>query len=124
MFAWMSKKFCLSLLPSLFFFFFSVKDEESFDLEAAMLSSISSLKLQLLPSLSIGNCCSNFHALLNDFLYEGCGAASENHFHCLQENKIEDDPRLVVCCGWHGECKKKKQEAILAIQSDRQTIHR
>ena len=51
------------------------------DPDANMLSSMSSLKAQLLPRLSIGNCCSNFHTLLSDFLVEGCGAASENTFH-------------------------------------------
>jgi hypothetical protein len=75
----------------------------------AMLSSMSSFKSQLMPRLSIGNCCSNFHALLNDFLMEGCGAASDNSFFCLQEY---EDPLLRVCCGWHHDCKAKKKEYI------------
>lgn len=79
-----------------------------------MLSSMASLRAQLLPRISIGNCCSNFHALLNDFLFEGCGAASDNTFLCLQEYK---DPELRVCCGWHKKCIEEKQEAIKKKQS-------
>ena len=43
--------------------------------------------------------------MLHDFLSEGCGAASDNMFMCLQEY---DDPLLRVCCGWHDECKARK----------------
>lgn len=71
-----------------------------------MLSSMSSLKLQLLPRVSVGNCCSNFHAMLNDFLSEGCGAAKFNSFLCLQEH---DDPLLQICCGWHHDCIQRKR---------------
>jgi hypothetical protein len=74
-----------------------------------MLSAMSSLKAQLLPRITIGNCCSNFHALLNDFLSEGCGAASENRFLCLQEY---EDPALRVCCGWHKQCIAAKQKLL------------
>lgn len=80
----------------------------------AMLSSMSSFKSQLLPRVSVGNCCSNFHALLNDFLMEGCGAASDNTFLCLQE--YDEDPLLKVCCGWHHDCKIKKQEYIESLK--------
>ena len=85
------------------------------DPDANMLSSMSSLKAQLLPRLSIGNCCSNFHIMLNDFLFEGCGAASENTFMCLQE--YDGDPLLQVCCAWHKDCRAKKdayRQALLA----------
>ena len=75
------------------------------DPDANMLSSMSSLKLQLLPRVSIGNCCSNFHAMLHDFVSEGCGAASDNTFMCLQDY---DDPLFRVCCGWQLECKARK----------------
>lgn len=74
-----------------------------------MLSAMSSLKAQLLPRISIGNCCSNFHVLLNDLLSEGCGAASDNKFLCLQEY---DDPALRVCCGWHSDCKQQKADFL------------
>lgn len=80
----------------------------------AMLSSMSSFKAQLMPRVSVGNCCSNFHALLNDFLMEGCGAASENTFLCLQEY---EDPLLRVCCGWHHDCKKEKEAYITKLNA-------
>jgi len=74
-----------------------------------MLSSISSLKLQLMARVSIGNCCSNFHAMLSDLMLAGCGAASDNKFMCLQEY---DDPLLRVCCGWHKQCIANKKKLI------------
>lgn len=82
------------------------------DADAIMISALSSLKAQLLPRLSIGNCCSNFHILLNDFLSEGCGAASTNTFQCIQES---EDPLLVVCCGWHHDCHDRKEQLLLAM---------
>ena len=93
------------------------------DPDANMLSSVSSLKLQLLSRVSIGNCCSNFHAMLNDFLSEGCGAASENTFVCLQEY---DDPLLRVCCGWHKEClaQKNAYRAALLNNTTAEEAHR
>jgi hypothetical protein len=75
----------------------------------AMLDAMSSLKLQLLPRISMGNCCSNFHILIADFLMEGCGVASDNTFKCLQEN---EDPRFIVCCQWHKNCPAERQELL------------
>ena len=86
------------------------KDVSS-DADSIMLSAMSSLKAQLLPRITIGNCCSNFHTMLNDFLSEGCGAASDNKFLCLQEF---EDPRLRVCCGWHKKCIQEKKNLINA----------
>lgn len=87
------------------------------DPDANMLSSVSSLQAQLLARVSIGNCCSNFHAMLSDLLLEGCGAARENTFMCLQEY---NDPLLRVCCGWHLDCieLKKKHRAELAAKQN------
>lgn len=70
----------------------------------AMLSSISSFQAQLMTRVTLGNCCSHYHHLLNDFLQEGCGAASDNAFMCLQESQ---DPTLRVCCAWHTNCIRK-----------------
>lgn len=81
------------------------EDDDSFTADDAMLSAVSSFQLQLLARTSVGNCCSHFHHLLNDFLMEGCGAAHANQFMCLQES---DDPLLHVCCAWHKECKRAK----------------
>jgi len=47
--------------------------------------------------------------MLNDFLSEGCGATSDNDFHCLQE---AEDPHLRVCCAWQTECLAKKKELL------------
>lgn len=79
--------------------------EVTFSADDAMLSAVSSFQLQLMARTSVGNCCSHFHHLLNDFLIEGCGAAHENQFMCLQESS---DPLLHVCCAWHSECKRAK----------------
>ena len=91
-----------------------VSDFSTNDADAIMISALSSLKAQLLPRLSIGNCCSNFHVLLNDFLLEGCGAASTNTFHCIQES---EDPLLVVCCGWHHDCHDRKEKILFAMMN-------
>lgn len=69
----------------------------------AMISSLSSFQAQLWARATVGNCCSHFHHLLNDFLMEGCGAASTNTYMCLQES---DNPMLRVCCAWHKDCKR------------------
>lgn len=75
--------------------------------EDVMLSTLSSLKLQLLAPMTMGNCCSNFHNLLNDLLTNGCGAATENSFHCLQEH---EDMQFRVCCLWDKRCQSKKKK--------------
>ena len=77
----------------------------------AMLSSLSSFQAQLLARTTIGNCCSNFHHMLNDFLMEGCGAASTNSFMCLQES---DNPMLRICCAWHRNCKRTPNSTVRA----------
>lgn len=79
-----------------------------------MLSAVSSLKAQLMAKFTVGNCCSNFHLLLFDFLQDGCGAAKDNIGQCLQDN---EDPEFRLCCQWSksDEClakaeAKQKQE--------------
>ena len=74
-----------------------------------MLSTVTSLKIQLIAKYTVGNCCSNFHLLLFDFLRDGCGAAAENINQCLQEN---ENAEFRVCCMWSDsvECKLRKQE--------------
>jgi len=63
----------------------------------------------------MGNCCSNFHAMLSDFLSEGCGAASDNTFMCLQEF---DDPMVRVCCGWHKDCVAKRSAYRTVLENN------
>ena len=76
--------------------------------EDIMLSTISSLKAQLMAKYSVGNCCSNFHLLLFDFLQDGCGAAKDNIANCLQDN---EDPEFRICCMWSKtyECDQKSK---------------
>ena len=75
--------------------------------DAVMLSSMSTLQAQMMAGTSIGNCCSNYHLLMSDFLMEGLGAASDNRFLCLQEH---ENPMMRVCCGWHHDCKEMKKK--------------
>jgi len=65
----------------------------------AMLSALSSLKLQLTTTVATGNCCSNFHLLFKDFHNSGCGVGSGANafFVCLQDHPDED---LRPCCKW------------------------
>jgi hypothetical protein len=72
-----------------------------------MLSVLSTLKMQLLPRLSMGNCCSSFHMLMNELLNGGLGAANDNNFKCMQDF---DDPNLRMCCWNNKSCWKKRQE--------------
>ena len=58
-----------------------------------MLSSLIALKMQFHAAVVYGNCCSNFHLLLFDFLREGCGLATK--VKCLQETTDYN-----VCCSW------------------------
>ena len=86
-----------------------IKDiSENITLDDLMLSSISSLKVQLYARYSFGNCCSNFHLLLFDFLRGGCGAAEEQVAECLQDNA---DPVFRLCCQWSksDECHAKRE---------------
>jgi len=73
-----------------------------------MLSAVSSLKAQLMAKFTVGNCCSNFHLLLFDFLQDGCGAAQDNISQCLQDN---EDPEFRLCCQWtkNDECQAKAE---------------
>jgi len=90
----------------------TVHKTEEFDEDDAMLASLASLKFQMLSSLTIGNCCSNFHRLLQDLLKEGCGAAHDNTFMCMQKHP---DPVLKVCCGWDHACKAEKKAHLEQI---------
>lgn len=88
----------------------------TFTADDSMMSAITSVSFQLLPRLTLGNCCSNFHVLLADLLAGGCGAARENDFLCMQENA---DPSVRICCAWHKDCHRQKQTELeqLAIRA-------
>lgn len=79
--------------------------------EENLLSMLSSFKLQMTARISIANCCSNFHALLGDYLYEGTGKADSNEFMCLQEF---ENPELKICCSWHHDCIDEKRKTLIA----------
>jgi hypothetical protein len=78
-------------------------------MDEMMLSAISSLKIQLHARYTIGNCCSNFHLLMFDFLRDGCGASRNQLSECMQDN---EDPEFRLCCQWTktGECLAKKNQ--------------
>ena len=62
-----------------------------------MLSAMSSLRLQLMTRVTLGNCCSNFFLLIKDLLSEGCGSSKANTLQCLQDHP---NPKFRVCCSW------------------------
>jgi hypothetical protein len=81
-------------------------------MDEIMLSAVSSLKIQLHARYTIGNCCSNFHLLIFDFLRDGCGASRDQLSECMQDN---EDPEFRLCCQWSrtDECLAKKKQARL-----------
>jgi len=82
--------------------------------DQVMLSSVAALKLQLSAKYSVGNCCSNFHNLLFDFMRDECGAARETVAMCLQEM---EQAEFRVCCSWDksDECTAKRQAANTTV---------
>lgn len=86
--------------------------------DAAILSAMSSLKLQLLPKFTLGNCCSSFHLMLKDILSEGCGAHHDNVFQCLQTH---GNPQFRTCCSWDKspECVARRQTVLVFNGSSR-----
>jgi hypothetical protein len=77
--------------------------------DQVMLSAVSSLKLQLMARLTIGNCCSGFDITMNSFLSEGLGAASSSSFECLQEN---ENPEFRLCCHQNRICQEVRDAEI------------
>jgi hypothetical protein len=71
--------------------------EDFINKEDIILSSLASLKLQFHAKYTIGNCCSNHHLLLLDFLQEGCGASDHHAAGCMQDH---ENPKFRLCCGW------------------------
>ena len=78
-----------------------------------MLSSISSLQVQLHARYTVGNCCSNFHSLLFDFIKGGCGVNHDHVAECLQDNEL---PEFRICCQWSKEehCLTKKNDNLFS----------
>jgi hypothetical protein len=76
-----------------------------------MLSSMSSMQLQLHARFTLGNCCSNFHLLLKDLISVGCGSHPFQSFQCLQDHP---NPAYRICCSWDKsvECTARRQTAV------------
>lgn len=75
-----------------------------------MKSSLIALQLQFHAGHVYGNCCSNFHLVLFDFLREGCGLTQTTT--CLQETSNYN-----ICCQW---TRTEECEAIRAEQQEQQ----
>jgi hypothetical protein len=88
--------------------------ERNVTAEEAMLSAISTLRLQLLARVTVGNCCSNFHTLLRNLFMEGCGTTREHYFHCLQD---DDEPELRMCCFKSKSCIAQREKEIRERQN-------
>lgn len=74
-----------------------------------MLSTMMALKMQLLGASTVGNCCSNFHKMMQMYNGRGCGSVRKNSFKCLEEM---ENPDHRVCCQWSrgAFCRKKRVE--------------
>eukprot|EP00751_Fragilariopsis_kerguelensis_P021224 CAMPEP_0170888014 /NCGR_PEP_ID=MMETSP0734-20130129/38110_1 /TAXON_ID=186038 /ORGANISM="Fragilariopsis kerguelensis, Strain L26-C5" /LENGTH=675 /DNA_ID=CAMNT_0011275311 /DNA_START=644 /DNA_END=2674 /DNA_ORIENTATION=- len=79
--------------------------------EEILLSAITSLKMQLYAKYNTGNCCSNHHLLLFDFL-EGCGGG-DHIATCMQNH---EDEKFRICCGW------TKTEICVTKRSEREAV--
>lgn len=91
--------------------FFYGNHETNYSTYESMISALTSLQLQMMTRLTVGNCCSNFHLLLSDFLSEGCGMATDSRFVCLQDHP---DPEFRICCQWDKseECDMRRKENV------------
>jgi hypothetical protein len=70
-----------------------------------LISSMLAIQMQFHARHVYGNCCSNFHVLLFDFLREGCGMTTQTT--CLQETQNYN-----ICCQW------TKTKACALIRQD------
>ena len=88
----------------------SKMSSEENNMEDIILSTLTSLKMQFYAKYSVGNCCSNHHLLLFDFLAAGCGAGATDHVaNCMQDHEEE---KFRICCGWTktDECLSRRME--------------
>ena len=88
-----------------------------------MLSSMSTLQLQLGSRVLQANCCSAFHAIMGSYLEVGAGSPTiplgQIHFECLNRSK---DPRFRICCWKGGSCvDKRKADLKLFLANLNQT---
>jgi hypothetical protein len=94
---------------------------EKFGLNAddILISSLVAIRMQLHAGHVYGNCCSNFHLMIFDFVQEGCGVKSK--VTCLQETE-----KYKVCCEWSkGEdCDMIRKEYRKSIETPQETALR
>eukprot|EP00588_Corethron_pennatum_P014744 CAMPEP_0194275556 /NCGR_PEP_ID=MMETSP0169-20130528/8357_1 /TAXON_ID=218684 /ORGANISM="Corethron pennatum, Strain L29A3" /LENGTH=537 /DNA_ID=CAMNT_0039019041 /DNA_START=270 /DNA_END=1883 /DNA_ORIENTATION=+ len=77
--------------------FHGIKENgDTWGADDVMLSSLTSLKLQLLPESVIINGCSSFHRIIEVFRNSGCAKPKEWYTTTLNQN---DNPRYRMSCG-------------------------
>ncbi|KAG7357533.1 hypothetical protein IV203_002221 [Nitzschia inconspicua] len=70
-----------------------LKEHHSADF--VIVSSLLAIKMQLQAKHLIGNCCSNFHMLMVDFIRSSAGVVPNATFECLRDN---EEQRFRMCC--------------------------
>jgi hypothetical protein len=82
--------------------------------EVFMHQAYRGIQEQLLPAITVANCCHDQNRLINDFLMEGMGMAPTHTFRCLQDLV---DPVLRVCCADDMRCIQSKTVGIADSKS-------
>jgi hypothetical protein len=84
-----------------------------------IISSLIAMQMQFHAGHVYGNCCSNFHVMMFDFLSEGCGLTVEHT--CLQETK-----KYNVCCAWTPgeECQAIREDYKRSKETDKERLIR
>jgi hypothetical protein len=84
--------------------------------DQVMLSCLSSLRAQLMHRLVVGNCCSNFHRLIQILVHGGCSSSLSAEFVCLQHHPVES---FRLCCAWDksSRCLSRKGKNFTANAS-------
>lgn len=63
-----------------------------------MLSVLSSIRAQFSHRVVLGNCCSNFHKIMQELIvHGGCSSRWDSQFVCLQHHPNES---FQLCCAW------------------------
>ena len=81
-----------------------------------ILSSLVAIKMQLIPSVVYGNCCSNWHKVIRKLVDAGLSAVPNAQFNCLNLSPAAfDNPKYQICCAWgvegeHTECSGMYRE--------------
>jgi hypothetical protein len=91
--------------------------KDQVDPDTAMLAALITLKLQMVPRITIGNCCSGFHQLIHYFRNGGLGTLDTSPslptpiFRCLQEM---ENPHYRLCCWKKKSCLQQRATARAA----------